>query len=318
VGCRSGKDRECPSSALKECATWPDPSGVHLHQSFRHGGALALATLVTVVWPAAAAGQASAPACGDDLENLSTSAPRVALAGKLLAVFSEDEVFGTVENSEVLFAGQAIPYTQELGGRTRVLVPAPSTTGRYDLTFSWYQPEEGTPCVGSDQHGIRVVPPDSRLGDTDLGRVAGRWAMTFRPLNYRGRVIRRTWRWRPACDYGACDARASSNSRSVFRFRLRSNGTLFAKTKVPRVRLGRCIITRSFAGVVLSRRVIKRAYTARFEDTLRVSQTREQGGLLQARAIRGVDRAFAVPIPEARRAGCRTQILRHRITGRAL
>lgn len=265
---------------------------------------------------ASAPAPAQAPPCGDALESLTTYAPRAVRAGTLFAVESDHDGVSKVESTEVLFADQTIPFTQDEGDSTRVVVPAPAALGLYPLTISWFQPEEGTSCSGSDQHDIRVVPARSRIGDTDYGRVDGRWAMSFFPANFHGQVDRVRWVWRPRCDVGACGARVRSSSGNRLRFGF-DGGDLTAHGRDPE-HFGWCEITRSIGDVVLSRRRFEPAYRGRFEHELEIRGVAERGGLLEARTIRGVNRFFAEPFGAARRAGCDTQVSRWRVYGRRL
>lgn len=259
---------------------------------------------------------AQAPPCGNSLETLTTYTPRAVHAGELFAVESEDDAFSSVENEQIHFAGQTILFDQEEGGNTRVLVPAPSTIGLYPLTITWLQPEEGTSCTGIDRHDIHVVRPGSRIGDTDSARVAGRWAMNFFPANFRARVDRTRWRWRPLCDVGACGARVRSSTGN--RLRIRFDGSSFRSQGRERGHYGSCTITRSIGDIVLSRRTIAPAYRGRFEHDLKVTREIDNQGLLEARALRGVNRLYEEPVGAARSAGCPTKVWRWRVVGRRL
>lgn len=281
----------------------------------RYGPMLAFVALLGAI-PGSASGQGDPPLCGDEFEGLTTYAPRAVEAGKLFAVESEHDGFTAVERTEVGFAGGVYPFHQDEGDTTRVLVPAPTTLGLGTLTVSWYQPEEGTPCKGEDRHAVRTVPAGSRIGDTEVGRIAGRWAMKFDPVDFDAPIARRRWSWRPVCDYGACDASARSNTGNRFRFRLGSDGVLRAKGSSGRG--GACTVTRTLGDTVLSRRVISPAWKYTWIDELRVTRTRERVGLLEATRLRGINRLYTRPLPAARRAGCRGNEARERLTGRRL
>jgi hypothetical protein len=277
--------------------------------------ASSLLVIAASTWFAPAPAKAQAPPCGEPLEGITSTAPRAVRAGTLFAVESEHDGVTRVEDTEVLFADQRFPFAQAGGDTTRVVLPAPSLLGLYPLTITWLQPEQGTSCTGIEEYDIRVVPQDSRIGDTEEGRIEGRWAMSFFPANFRGRVDRRRWRWRPLCDVGACGAGVRSSSGNRLRFRYDG---LYTAAGRESDRYGSCTVTRSIAGVVISRKRFAPAYRSRFEDELEVRRVVERGGLLEARTIRGVNRIYEEPIGSAARAGCPARVFRYRIFGRQL
>jgi hypothetical protein len=140
--------------------------------------------------------------------------------------------------------------------------------------------------------------------------------MNFIPVNFRGRVDRSRWTWRPLCDVGACGANVRSSTGN--RLRVRFDGSSLTSRGRERGHYGSCTITRSIGDTVLSRRVISPAYRGRFEHDLTVSREVEQAGLLQARALRGINRLYEEPVGAARRAGCPTKVWRWRVVGRRL
>ena len=255
--------------------------------------------------------------CGDDLEGLFTDVPRAVNAGTPLAIGVEHDGISPIANAAVSFGGQTVSFTHTDGGRVRVLVPTPEQLGRHQLTLTWEQPEQGVPCAGRDEYVVQVMGPEAHIGDTLLPRMEGRWRVRFRLLRPRGYTVGVRWRMRSLCDAGACDFRVQSSTGSRYRYTLGRDGSMRARGH-SRTRFGSCTVTRRFAGVVVSRRTVRDAYTDRWVNVFDVSRERDHGGPIDALAIYGTGYHTAAPTPAARSIGCTSTSFRERITGRRL
>jgi hypothetical protein len=266
--------------------------------------------------PGHASGQAVVP-CGNALEGLTTYVPRAVHAGTPLAIAVDHDGSSPIANPAISFGGQTVSFTHRDGDRVRVLVPVPDHLGRHRLIVSWDQPEQGVSCSGRDEYVVNVMGRGTRIGKTLLPRMAGRWRLSFHLLRPRGYTVRVQWRMRPLCDAGACDFRVRSSTGRRYRYRLRSDGSMRASGHGG-PRFGSCTVTRTFAGVVVSRRTVNDAYTDRWVNVFDVSRERDEGGPIEALAIDGIAYHTAVPTPAARAIGCTATRFRERISGRRL
>jgi hypothetical protein len=190
------------------------------------------------------------------------------------------------------------------------VVTVPAGLDRFPLTAVWDQ-GLNTPsaCHAEVSKGVWVVPPGASHGDPRRARFAGRYRVTYRPLNYKeSRHKRRiTWRVVPVCDYFACAGRLSSNAGiSAGTVRLKANGTYRFRNH-PRRAGANCVVeevtTDRFTGQVLSRkrRTIRRAWVGSDRISLRVLKTDDAG---RAVVLQGLHTATFAPTPNSEDAGC--------------
>lgn len=261
------------------------------------GAVVAAACLGVLALAGSSSASEGLPRCPPFSVKLLAEVPDYGRPGQGIPVLFLSE--GGVENvtmTVVSTAGETTtPVTLE-GEKTRVIlggVPAPDPEAH--VVREWDQ-DLGTAsaCHGRYDHPFPVFPYGTRVGEQSLPRLSGAFRIKEPLRPKRGQKMKRpVWRFRPYCDYFACDVHVRSTLTLKGRMRLTAYGRYKISFTFPPT--DSCA-EKGGRGKLVAKKVYYRTVTIE----LRV--TRERNG--RVLAFRGKRTTVWRPTARGERLGC--------------
>jgi hypothetical protein len=192
----------------------------------------------------------------------------------------------------------------EFDSEAQVIFQAASGGADFTVSVDWDQDADSpAACHGHKAWTDPLVSHRAKVGDPNAPRVAGRYVVHYRPLNYSGKPTTEKWRVTPLCDYFGCSGRIHSGGKTA-KLRLISAARFTATGSLGNTHQTCSIVTtvtNNFTGQQSrNTRTVPNAWVGTYTFSLKAVRTRHG----RAITITGTWLDTERPTPSARRKGC--------------